>query len=257
MKKLFVGGNWKLNGNLKLLKDFSCSKEFNSAVENCSEAVEVVIFPAFPYLSMAKEAFAGSSVAIGAQNCHSSVSGAFTGEVSLAMLQDLSVDWVLLGHSERRSLFAETDDIVGQKFGLAVEAIRVILCVGEREEERESGSTERVIEHQLAACLDRLKSRDLSTFDPSRLIIAYEPVWAIGTGKVATPHQAQQIHHHIRRYLAALMGPDHAAAVRIIYGGSVSAASAPELAKQTDIDGFLVGGASLKIDEFTKIIKSI
>lgn len=256
IKKFLVGGNWKLNGNLKLLKEFSSNKNFIEVVENSSETIEVLICPAFPFLVTAKEAFAGSSISIGAQNCHSAASGAFTGEVSIPMLKDISVDWIILGHSERRTIFGETDEMISEKVKAALNTgMRVILCIGESEKQREDGETNKIIEGQMEKCLESLKS--LNGVDCERLVIAYEPVWAIGTGKVATPQQAQETHHHIRRFLADRISPEHASAFRIIYGGSVSGTSAAELAKQVDIDGFLVGGASLKVDEFTKIIKSI
>lgn len=256
IKKFLVGGNWKLNGNLNLLKEFSSNKNFIEAVENSSEAIEVLICPAFPYLGTAKEAFAGSSISIGAQNCHAAVSGAFTGEVSIPMLKDISIDWVILGHSERRSIFGETDEMIAEKVKVALSSgMSVILCIGESEKQRESGETGKIVENQLEKCLESLKS--LNGVDCERLVIAYEPVWAIGTGKVATPQQAQETHRHIRQFLSKQISPEHASAFRIIYGGSVGSSSAAELAKQEDIDGFLVGGASLKVDEFTKIIKSI
>lgn len=256
MKKFLVGGNWKLNGNVGLLKEFSCNKNFIETVENASEAIEVLLCPSFPYLITAKEAFAGSSVLIGAQNCHAATSGAFTGEVSIPMLKDISVDWVILGHSERRAIFGESDEMIAAKVKAALDSgMRVILCVGELEEQREAGETEAVIEAQLERCLESLKC--LTGADCDRLVVAYEPVWAIGTGKVASPLQAQQTHHHIRNFLSTRLSPEHASSFRIIYGGSVGSASAAELAKQEDIDGFLVGGASLKPEEFTKIIKSI
>lgn len=256
IKKFLVGGNWKLNGNLVLLKEFSCNKNFIEAVETSSEAIEVLICPSFPYLGTAKEAFAGSSVSIGAQNCHAAVSGAFTGEVSISMLKDISVDWVILGHSERRTIFGETDEMIAEKVKVALNSgMRVILCIGESESQRESGETKIVVEAQLEKCLESLKS--LTGVNCERLVIAYEPVWAIGTGKVATPQQAQETHRHIRKFLGERLSLEQAAAFRIIYGGSVGSGSAAELAKQDDIDGFLVGGASLKVEEFTKIIKSI
>lgn len=256
MKKFFVGGNWKLNGNLNLLKEFSSNKNFIEATDNTSEAIEVVICPAFPYLSAGKESFTGSSVSIGAQNCSSVGSGAFTGEVSVSMLKDFGIEWVILGHSERRNIFGETDEMIAAKVKIALNSgMKVILCIGELENQRESGETESILEGQLEKCLDSL--RELNPSDWDRLVIAYEPVWAIGTGKVATPQVAQQTHRHIRQHLTKSINPEQAAALRIIYGGSVSSGSAAELAKQDDIDGFLVGGASLKIEEFTKIIKSI
>ena len=256
MKRFFVGGNWKLNGNLGLLKEFSCNKNFIEVVENACEAIEVVLFPPFPYLITGKESFAGSSVSIGAQNCHFASSGAFTGEVSIPMLKEISIEWVILGHSERRSIFAESNEMISEKVKSALSSdLRVILCIGESESERESGETERVIEGQLEKCLPSLGG--LNGVGCDRLVIAYEPVWAIGTGKVASPQQAQQIHNHIRKFLSNRLSPEQASAFRIIYGGSVTSGSAAELAKQDDIDGFLVGGASLKVDEFAKIIKSI
>lgn len=256
MKKFLVGGNWKLNGNLCLLKEFSCNKNFIEAVEETSEAIEVLICPAFPYLSAGKESFTGSSIQIGAQNCHFAASGAFTGEVSISMLKDFGIEWIILGHSERRTIFGESDDLIAAKVKSALSSgMKVILCIGELESQREAGETEAVLEFQLGKCLESF--RELNPSDCDRLVIAYEPVWAIGTGKVATPQVAQQAHHHIRRFLAKNWCPEQAAALRIIYGGSVGSGSAAELAKQDDIDGFLVGGASLKVEEFTKIIKSI
>ena len=258
--KFLIGGNWKLNGNLNLLKEFSQSTEFIEAATILKKIeLEVLLCPAFPYLGIAKEAFAGTEISIGAQNCHSASGGAFTGEVSIAMLKEFSVDWVILGHSERRNLFAETDEIIAEKVRAALGAgLRVILCIGEGELQRERGETERVLEGQLEKCLESFKS--LHGEDCDRLVIAYEPVWAIGTGKVATPLQAQQTHQHIRKFLANHLiegSLDDVNFFRIIYGGSVGSESSGELAKQPDIDGFLVGGASLKLDEFIKIINSI
>lgn len=249
MRTFFIGGNWKLNGNVKLIKEFSNSKEFLSASTSTTE-LDVVICPAYPYLPTAKEAFAGSAVGVGAQNCHFASSGAFTGEISVNMLEDLEVDWVILGHSERRAIFKETNEIVGKKVqaALASPDMRVIVCIGETEGEREEGITEKFIEGQLLGC------ENIKEWRADRIVIAYEPVWAIGTGKVATPLQAQEIHAHLRNFLAAQVNPEFAAHVRIIYGGSVNSSNARELAQQPDIDGFLVGGASLKLDEFIKII---
>ena len=256
MKRFLVGGNWKLNGNLKLLKEFSINKTFIETVENGSEAIEVVLCPAFPYLGIGKETFAGSSISIGAQNCHSAGSGAFTGEVSIQMLKDIGVDWIILGHSERRHIFGESDELIAEKVKAALTSgMRVILCIGELENQREAGETVKVLETQLEKCLESFG--ELDGPDCSRLVIAYEPVWAIGTGKVATPHVAQETHQQIRQFLSKRLSPEQGSAFRIIYGGSVGAGSAAELAKQDDIDGFLVGGASLKVEEFTKIIKSI
>jgi triosephosphate isomerase (TIM) len=245
-RRFFIGGNWKLNGNLSLLKEFSSDSKF---IESCALAsVEVVLFPAFPYLGTAKEAFAGSAVSVGAQNCHSALSGAFTGEVSVSMLQDLSVDWVILGHSERRSIFGETNAVIADKLSAATRAnLRVVLCVGETWKQREAGLAEKIIEEQLLECLG-----DSGVLEADKLVIAYEPVWAIGTGKVASPLQAQQMHHHIRQFLTLKF--NKLKDCRIVYGGSVAVANSAELASQPDIDGFLIGGASLKVKDLTSII---
>jgi len=205
-------------------------------------ACQVVVFPPFPYLGLVS----ASSVEIGAQNAHHEPSGAFTGEVSLAMLKDLGISWVLLGHSERRKLNGETDELVGRKLEAALrDGFKTIVCVGESEQERTEGITEQVIERQLNALPKGNWNNNVT--------IAYEPVWAIGTGKVATAQQAQAVHSFIRRWLQKHISSNAAETVRVIYGGSVTAANCEELAKEEDVDGFLVGGASLK-PEFRQII---
>jgi triosephosphate isomerase len=218
-------------------------------------ATEVVLCPPAPYIETVGSALgvAGnaspSGVTLGAQNMHDKASGAFTGEVAPPMLLDLGCRYVILGHSERRTLFGETDAIVNTKTKAALAAgLTPIVCVGETLEEREGGRTEAVVTTQINGSLAGLSAADLE-----KTVIAYEPVWAIGTGKVATPQQAQDVHALIRSLLAKLSSPALAAAVRIQYGGSVKPDNAADLAAQPDIDGALVGGASLKADDFLGI----
>jgi len=210
---------------------------------------EVVIAPPTLYLLTVRDLVTGPTIAISAQNSYSVSSGAFTGEISPVQLKDCGVPWVILGHSERRTLFGDTDALVADKSKACLNAgLKVILCVGETLQEREAGETIAVVERQLAAAAKQIS-------DWSNVVIAYEPVWAIGTGKVATSAQAQEVHNQIRSWLAKEVGPEAAETTRIIYGGSVTAGNSKELSSQPDIDGFLVGGASLK-PEFVDIINS-
>lgn len=191
-------------------------------------------------------------VGVSAQNCYTDPKGAFTGEVSTEMLKDLNIEWVILGHSERRTIFTESDELVGKKVAAAVKAgLKVIACCGEQEAERDAGKTTEVVFRQIKAIADQLSAADWTN-----VVIAYEPVWAIGTGKVATPQQAQDAHKEIRGWLAKNVSQEVADATRILYGGSVSAKSSPDLQREQDIDGFLVGGASLKDQEFLQILNS-
>jgi len=190
-----------------------------------------------------------SEIGVAAQNCYKVASGAFTGEVSPAMLKDVGATWVILGHSERRAIFGESDELIAQKVVHALEqGLKVIACIGETLQEREAGQTEAVVFRQLKAFADVVK-------DWSNVVVAYEPVWAIGTGKTATPQQAQEVHAALRKWLVDNVSADVSAKLRIQYGGSVTAANAKELASQPDIDGFLVGGASLKA-EFVNIVNA-
>lgn len=194
-----------------------------------------------------KEANVNAKVA--AQNCYKVSKGAFTGEVSPAMLKDNGIEWVILGHSERRNVFGENDQLIAEKVGHALnEGLSVIACIGEKIEEREAGKTLDVVYAQMEAIKPQVS-------DWSRVVVAYEPVWAIGTGKVATPAQAQEVHAALRKWLTENVSGDVANATRIIYGGSVTGSNCAELAKEGDIDGFLVGGASLK-PEFITIINA-
>ena len=191
----------------------------------------------------------GLKAKVAGQNCYKVKSGAFTGEISPAMLKDNGVEWVILGHSERRNVFGESDALIADKIGHALEeGLNVIACIGEKLEEREAGKTMDVVFAQMAAFKDKVK-------DWSKVVVAYEPVWAIGTGKVATPDQAQEVHKALRNWLTEHVSADVSASTRIIYGGSVTAANCAELAKTGDIDGFLVGGASLK-PEFVNIVNA-
>ncbi|KAJ1305101.1 hypothetical protein OPQ81_000140 [Rhizoctonia solani] len=239
-RKFFVGGNFKMNGTVKSIQDI---------IENLNNATfdpntEVVIAPPTLYL-LTSLAAAKSHIQISAQNAYIKSSGAFTGEISPTQLVDAKVPWVILGHSERRTLFGETDEIVADKTKAALDAgLSVILCIGETLEEREAGITKDICERQLAAV--KAKVSDVSEW--SKIVIAYEPVWAIGTGKVATCAQAQDAHADIRAWVSKNVSPQTAEEIRIIYGGSVNAGNCKESAAQQDVDGFLVGGASLKPD---------
>jgi triosephosphate isomerase len=246
-----VAGNWKMN------LDRAKAKELAAAVaarRGEAAAVELVLCPPALYVETVGSALAGarSNVGLGAQNMHDKASGAFTGEVAPPMLVDLGCRYVILGHSERRTLFGETDAAVNVKTKAALAAGLVpIVCVGETLEEREAGKTAAVVTGQVQGSLAGLSAAELE-----KVVVAYEPVWAIGTGKVATPEQAQEVHALIRRLLAGLSSPEVAARVRIQYGGSVKPDNAADLARQPDIDGALVGGASLKADDFLGIAKA-
>lgn len=212
-------------------------------------SVELAVFPPYVYLELVSQYLAGSPVKWGAQNLSSAVSGALTGEISAAMLQDYECTYVIVGHSERRTLFGETNQQIGAKFAAALRAgLQPILCVGETESQRQTGETQAVISEQLAVAL---KLADNLT-DLPRAVIAYEPVWAIGAGQNATPEQAQEVHQAIRAQLER-HSSGLGSVVRIIYGGSVKPGNAASLLTQGDIDGVLVGGASLQVDQFIEI----
>lgn len=213
---------------------------------------EIVVCPPAPYLQMSQHVLRDTEILLGAQNVHSQPFGAFTGEVAASMLADFSVRYVIVGHSERRQLFGETDAEVVKKFvAVQAQSMTPILCVGERLEDRESGAADRVVADQLNAVLEHSGVAAMAN-----AVIAYEPVWAIGTGRTASPEQAQEMHRSIRD-LIARRSSKVAGQIRIVYGGSVNAANARELFVQPDIDGGLVGGASLKADEFITICKSV
>jgi len=209
---------------------------------------EVVVAPAMPYLQYVRQSLP-STIGVASQNCYRVAKGAFTGETSAEMIKDIGCGWVILGHSERRHVFGESDLLIGEKVKFALDAgLNVLPCIGEKLEEREAGHTNEVCFRQLKAIADNITKWD-------KVVIAYEPVWAIGTGKVATPEQAQDVHLALRKWLSDNYGEPVASKVRILYGGSVTGGNCVELAKKPDIDGFLVGGASLK-SEFVNIINA-
>ena len=245
MRKPLVVGNWKMHGNAAGIR--SLMTELIQA-EAAFPSAEVGVCPPFVFLPLVTELCAGSSIRVGAQNLSQHDRGAFTGEVSAAMLAELGADYVLVGHSERRELFGESSETVAEKF-LAAQAqgLTPILCLGETLEQREGGETEKTVLAQLDAILTE---SGIEAFANS--VLAYEPVWAIGTGKTASPEQAQQVHQILREHIA---GKDSAVAdaIRILYGGSVKDTNARELFSQPDIDGGLVGGSSLEARQFAAI----
>lgn len=245
-RKFFVGGNWKCNGTTEEVKKIVST--LNNGDVPSKDVVDVVVSPPFVFLTMVKSILR-PDFHVAAQNCWVKKGGAFTGEVSAEMLVNLGIPWVIIGHSERRLILNESNEFIGDKVAYALsQGLKVIACVGETLEQRESGSTMEVVASQTKAIAEHVKNWD-------DVVIAYEPVWAIGTGKVATPVQAQEVHFELRKWLQHNVSPEVAATTRIIYGGSVTAANCKELAAKPDVDGFLVGGASLK-PEFIDIIKS-
>jgi triosephosphate isomerase len=249
MRKKIVAANWKMNMTQAEATSFVSTFLLEAAE---SREVEVVIIPPFTAIGAVNAALENAQhIKVGAQNMHWERSGAFTGEISPAMLRDLFVRYVVLGHSERRTLFGETDEIVNRKVRAAHEAmLRPIVCVGESLEQRERGDVEKVLSGQLRGSLAGLEAKELH-----ETVVAYEPVWAIGTGKTATAGQAQEAHAYIRRVLADICDESTAEKIRIQYGGSVKPDNARTLMLQPDIDGALVGGASLEARSFAQICK--
>jgi triosephosphate isomerase len=248
MRTKLVAGNWKLNGS----RDAN-QRLVAGIVAGAGEATgaETLLCPPYVYLSQVADQIAGSPVMLGAQNVAVQTEGAYTGEISAGMLKESGCTHVIIGHSERRAMFGDTDAVVAAKFQAAYEqGLIPILCVGESQEERESGVTMTVIDRQVEAVLD---ATGVTPFADS--IIAYEPVWAIGTGLTATPEQAQEVHAHVRSIIAT-RDAKIAAGLQILYGGSVKGANAPDLFNMEDIDGGLIGGASLDPDEFLAICRA-
>ena len=249
MRKILVAGNWKMHGSKamvsKLLEGLLAGSSVNGKAD-------LAVFPSFPYLSLAESILSGSHIHWGGQTLNPNPQGAHTGETSGNMLVDMGCRYVLVGHSERRSIYAESDADVAERFKAALDAgLEPVLCVGETLEERESNQTEAVVERQLDAVIN---SVGIDAF--SRATVAYEPVWAIGTGLTATPDQAQTVHAFIRDKLTSLNGII-GGQLRILYGGSVNGSNAAELFAQSDIDGGLVGGASLTAEDFLAIYSAI
>ena len=245
MRDFLVAGNWKMNGSSAV------NAELVAGIIDgvpAGDGFTLLVCPPFPYLAAIAAQAGGSAVRVGAQNVSEHDKGAYTGEVSPGMLRDVGCEYVIVGHSERRSLYGETSAQVAAKFVAAQAAgLTPILCVGETLEEREAGTTEAVIDEQLDAVLDAAGAEAFAA-----AVIAYEPVWAIGTGMTATPEQAQDVHKHIRGRLAA-QSDSIAAGVQILYGGSMKGENAAGLLGQPDIDGGLIGGASLKAEDFLAI----
>jgi len=246
MRKPMIAGNWKLHKTIS--EATSLVSELIPAVAS-NQNVEIVVAPVYTALSKVAETLADSNIKLAAQNCYPEPQGAFTGEVSPLLLKDAGCEYVIIGHSERRQLFAETDKSVNSKaLALAESGLGTIFCIGETLEERESGKMFDVLRQQVTAGLKDLTSKQMQT-----VVVAYEPVWAIGTGKVATDEQAQEVHAFIRGLLAELYDAQTAAATRILYGGSVKPGNVDGLMTQPDVDGALVGGASLNADDFARI----
>lgn len=242
MRQALIVGNWKMHGSK------SSVEELLAGLDGVGTgAAEVAVCPTYVHLQQALANCKVGDISVGAQNCSHEQSGAYTGEVSPQMLADLGIHWVVLGHSERRQYHGESDELVAAKMGAAIESgLRPILCVGESQQQREAGEAEAVVKTQLIGALQNQASLE-------GLVIAYEPVWAIGTGLTATPEQAQDMHAFIREQVSAIQGVD-AASLQLLYGGSVKPDNAASLFEQPDIDGALVGGAALKAEDFTSIV---
>ncbi|MFC0525522.1 triose-phosphate isomerase [Pontibacillus salicampi] len=249
MRKQVIAGNWKMNKLLNEAEDFVT--DVKGQVPSFDQVESVVVAP-YTHLHPLVQKAAGSDVKIGAQNMHFEESGAFTGEVSPEMLKDIGVEYVVLGHSERRELFAETDESVNKKVHAAFKHdLTPIVCVGESDEQRENGQANDIVEAQVKKALEGVTNEQVQD-----VIIAYEPIWAIGTGKTATAEDANAMCAHIRNVVKSYADEEAAEAIRIQYGGSVKPANVEELLGQSDIDGALVGGASLKADSFLSLVEA-
>jgi len=249
-RRFFVGGNWKSNGDVEFM-----DKHINDVILKLGHdknKCEVLVAPVFIHLPRALSLLSGhsdSGLLLSAQNCSVTGEGAFTGEVTAKQLKNLGVNWTILGHSERRALFGETNEVVGRKVKIALDnGLSVVACIGETLKEREESRT-------LEVCYAQLKEIASNVSDWSRVVVAYEPVWAIGTGKTPTVEEAQEVHLAVRNWVSQNANSQAAKGLRILYGGSVTDTNAESFAKMNDIDGFLVGGASLK-PAFNKIVDS-
>lgn len=249
MRDIIIAGNWKMNKDAHQTAEFC--RELKMRLSDVKAGhLKVIVAPSFVLLPVAKEALEGSGIEVSAQDVSSHTEGAFTGEVSAGMLSSLKIAYAIVGHSERRQYHAETNELVRDKVRISLDhKITPIMCIGETLEEREAGETEAVLERQLSGCLAGI---ELST--GKELVIAYEPVWAIGTGKTATADQAQQAHAFIRNWLKGRFDAEVAAGMSILYGGSMKPGNCEELISQADIDGGLIGGASLKTDDFVAMV---
>lgn len=246
-RKIFIGGNWKCNGDRKFIKEHSA---FLKGLNFDNSKCDVIVCPTFIHLESTINELAGSNIILSAQNVSMNDNGAFTGEISAKQLKDFGINWTLVGHSERRQFFGDTEDVILKKIELSLKNnLNVIACIGENLEQREEGKT-------LEVCISQMKTIAKAVKDNwDKVVIAYEPVWAIGTGKTATPEMAQEVHLQLRSWINDCVNKQVASKIRIIYGGSVNEGNCNELIKEKDIDGFLVGGASLKKD-FANIVSS-
>ena len=249
MRPPIIAGNWKMNGLLKDARDLAAG--LRKELGDNAGGPEVLVCPPFLALDAVRQILEGSPIKLGAQDIHWEAKGAFTGELSPAMLKEVGVTAVLLGHSERRHVMGETNEMINKKVKACLAAgLLPVVCIGELLEERNMGVTREVVERQIAKGLDGLTPEDVA-----KLVLAYEPVWAIGTGKTATPRQAEEVHHYVRKLITQKSGEAVGQGIRILYGGSVSPDNVKELMSEEDIDGALVGGASLKVDSFLKIVR--
>ncbi len=249
MRKKIVAGNWKMHLTLPEALELAGGLKADISIH---ENVEVIVAPSFPFLHPVCEILKGSSIGVAAQNMHWAESGAFTGEVSASMLLSVGVDKVILGHSERRRYFGENEEVLQKKIKVALNNdMQVIYCVGETLSDREAGIHFDIVQRQITDVLS-----GLSQAEWKHMVIAYEPVWAIGTGRTATPGQAQEMHKFIRQTVAETTGEEVAQGLRILYGGSVKPANAAEIFARPDVDGGLIGGASLKAEDFLSIIQA-
>ena len=248
MRKPMIAGNWKMHKTVD--EAVSLAKEIRDGVGDIDH-VEVVLCPPFTALGAVARAISGSNLSLGAQNMYWEEEGAYTGEISPRFLVDLGCGWVIIGHSERRKYFGELDEYVNRKTKAALKSgLKPIVCVGETLEEREKGVTEKVVETQVTGALTGLSPHDLE-----KLVIAYEPVWAIGTGRTASPSTANEVHTYIRQLITVLFNESTASEMRILYGGSVTPENISELISMAEIDGALVGGASLRASSFVDIAR--
>lgn len=249
IRKKVVAGNWKMNTSI--VEGQALASEIKNDFPQNLSHVEVIIAPPLTHLSAVKVSIQGSQIKLAAQNCHHEIQGAYTGEVSSKMLAELGVEYVILGHSERREYFGEEENLLLSKIKVALsQGLQVIYCIGEKLEAREADQQEQVVSQQLSVL------SQLSEDDMKKIILAYEPVWAIGTGKTATSQQAQDMHAFIRNEVSKYFNSDVASSTTILYGGSCNAQNADELFSMPDVDGGLIGGAALKSQDFLSIINS-
>jgi triosephosphate isomerase len=248
MRRPIIAGNWKMHKTVRESVDFA--RQLMIAYAESPDR-RVIVAPPFTSIYTVAAVLMGSGIHVAAQNLHDKQAGAFTGEISAGMLVDAGCEYVIVGHSERRTIFGEKDDVINRKLKAAISSgLKPIFCIGETLEEREAGRTFAVIERQIKEGLNNFTADDIKS-----IVIAYEPVWAIGTGRTATPEQAQEVHACIRTVMGKIYGDDLAGLLHVIYGGSVNPGTIGGLMAQTDIDGALVGGASLDVESFVKIIR--